>query len=63
VAYALDKAMPRFEGTAILRPYLQAFYYNGTQVKTQINEAEARGLGWLLWNAGGDYATSWLPEA
>ncbi len=61
VAFALDKAIPRWEGTAILRPYLQAFYYNGRQIGAEIAEAEARGLGWLLWNAGGDYAESWLP--
>ncbi len=61
VAFALDRAIPRWEGTAILRPYLQAFYYNGSQIGAQIAEAEARGLGWLLWNAGGDYAESWLP--
>ncbi|NNC42421.1 MAG: hypothetical protein HKO03_04170 [Acidimicrobiia bacterium] len=63
VAFALDKAIPRLEGTAILRPYLQAFYYNGSQIGAQITEAEARGLGWLLWNAGGDYAESWLPAS
>ncbi|MBT8200244.1 MAG: hypothetical protein KJO36_06990 [Acidimicrobiia bacterium] len=63
VAFALDKAIPRWEGTAILRPYLQAFYYNGSQIGAQIAEAEARGLGWLLWNAGGDYAESWLPAS
>ncbi len=63
VAFALDRAMPRWEGTAILRPYLQAFYYNGAQIGAQIAESEARGLGWLLWNAGGDYAESWLPPA
>ncbi|MDH3498933.1 MAG: hypothetical protein OEM97_02320 [Acidimicrobiia bacterium] len=60
-ANALDDAAPRLAGHALLRPWLQAFYYNGTQVKAGIFEAETRGHGWLLWNAGGNYGESWLP--
>jgi hypothetical protein len=44
-----------------MRPWLQAFYYDGSQVKAEITEAESRGTGWILWNAGGNYAESWLP--
>ncbi len=61
VADALDQGMARFEGTALMRPWLQAFYYNGSQILAGIAEAEARGVGWLLWNAAGNYAESWLP--
>jgi hypothetical protein len=60
-ADALDDAAPRLASTAQLRPWLQAFYYNGAQVKAGIFAAEERGHGWLLWNAGGNYGDSWLP--
>ena len=63
VANALDSGAPRLGATTLMRPWLQAFYYDGEQVKAEIAEAEARGLGWLLWNAGGNYAASWLPTA
>ena len=60
-ADALDDAGPRLADGTLLRPWLQAFYYNGSQVKAGIFEAESRGHGWLLWNAGGNYGESWLP--
>jgi hypothetical protein len=60
-ADALDQGAPRLAEPALLRPWLQAFYYNGTQVQAGIEEAEARGHGWMLWNAGGNYAESWIP--
>jgi len=61
VADALDDGMPRVTAPSLLRPWLQAFYYNGDQVRAEIAEAESRGLGWILWNAGGTYNSSWLP--
>lgn len=63
VADALDGGLPRLIGTAIMRPWLQAFYYDGSQVLAGITAAEDRGVGWMLWNAGGIYARSWLPDA
>lgn len=63
VADALDDGIPRLAPDALMRPWLQAFYYNGSQVLAEIEEAEARGTGWILWNAGGEYADSWLPPA
>ncbi len=62
VGDALDNGMPRLAPGALMRPWLQAFYYNTAQVQTEIEEAEARGVGWILWNASGNYADSWLPE-
>lgn len=61
VADALDQGTARFSGTALMRPWLQAFYYNGAQVQAGIAEAEERGMGWLLWNVASNYAESWLP--
>jgi hypothetical protein len=60
-AYALDQGGPRLAHPALLRPWLQAFYYNGSQVQAGILAAEERGYGWLLWNAGGNYSESWIP--
>ncbi len=60
-ADALEDAAPRLSRGTLLRPWLQAFYYNGSQVKAGIFAAEERGHGWLLWNAGGNYGESWLP--
>ena len=61
VADALDDGLPRFGEITIMRPWLQAFYYTADQVLAQINEAEQRGLGWILWNATGKYRLDWLP--
>ncbi len=61
VADALEAGMPRLAGTAILRPWLQAFYYTSGQILEEIAEAESRGLGWMLWNAGGNYRAESLP--
>ncbi len=63
VANALDDGIPRMGVGTAMRPWLQAFYYNGSQVLAEINEAEKRGVGWILWNAGGNYGESWLPPA
>ena len=48
-------------GNTVMRPWLQAFYYTAGHVLTEIEEAEERGVGWILWNAGGNYVDSWLP--
>ncbi len=63
VANALDDGIPRLSAGTAMRPWLQAFYYNASQVLAGIEEAEERGVGWILWNAGGNYAESWLPQA
>jgi hypothetical protein len=63
VADALDDGIPRMAAGTQMRPWLQAFYYNGTQVQAEIAEAEERGIGWILWNAVGNYAESSLPPA
>jgi hypothetical protein len=63
VADALDDGIPRLAPDALMRPWLQAFYYNGSQVLAEITEAETRGVGWMLWNPGGAYADSGLPPA
>jgi hypothetical protein len=55
--------MPRMVGATPLRPWLQAFYYTPGQILAEIEEAEQRGIGWILWNVGGNYAAAALPPA
>ncbi|MDH3607423.1 MAG: hypothetical protein OER12_10570 [Acidimicrobiia bacterium] len=61
-ANALDSGIPRLNSPSVMRPWLQAFYYSSSQIQATIAEAEKRGVGWILWNAGGNYAESALPK-
>lgn len=60
VAQALDAGVPRMQG-AMLRPWLQAFYYDADQIAEEIERAEHHGLGWLLWNATSSFEADWFP--
>ncbi|MFQ5555875.1 MAG: putative glycoside hydrolase [Acidimicrobiia bacterium] len=62
VARALDDGAPRVALPTVVRPWLQAFGYTAKQVLASIAEAEARGTGWMLWNATGSYDAGWLPR-
>lgn len=61
VADALDDGWAKWEGTALMRPWLQAFYYSASQIRAEIDVTEERGFGWILWNAGGNYNPAALP--
>jgi hypothetical protein len=43
--------LTRLSREIVVRPWLQDFAYTEGQVRAQIDEAEDRGLGWMLWNA------------
>lgn len=60
-ADALDQGGARLAENTLMRPWLQAFYYNGSQIQAGILEAEKRGYGWLLWNAPGNYSENAIP--
>jgi hypothetical protein len=60
VSQALSAGMPKLQG-GLLRPWLQAFYYDGDQIAEEIAQAESRGLGWMLWNATSDFQADWFP--
>ena len=60
VGQALDAGMPRIQG-GMLRPWLQAFYYDAGQIAEEIERAEHHGLGWLLWNATSAFEAGWFP--
>lgn len=51
VSAALEDGLARLESMTIVRPWLQDFSYTASQVRAQIDAAEAFGLGWMLWNA------------
>ncbi len=61
VGQALDYGVPRMQG-GILRPWLQAFYYDADQIAEEITRAEGHGLGWILWNATSEYQADWFPR-
>ena len=61
VGQALNAGQPKLEGTAVMRPWLQAFYYNAAQIQAEIDRAEDLAMGWILWNAASEFDASWLP--
>ena len=62
-AGALDDGMPRVGGGTIVRPWLQAFWWTDAQIREAIDVTESRGLGWMLWNAAGNYDVDALPDS
>jgi len=51
VGLALDDGLGRLARQIVVRPWLQDFGYDAGQVRAQIEEANSRNLGWMLWNA------------
>jgi hypothetical protein len=60
VMNALEDGMARLPRNVVVRPWLQDFGYNATQVREQITSTETFGLGWMLWNAESNVTTSAL---
>lgn len=70
VAFALDDALGRIDGPVVLRPWIEDFGFlssslrregctnthSAATVMAQIDAAEARADGWILWNARGNYS-------
>lgn len=56
VAAALDDGIERLGSSVVIRPWIQDFYYNSAQVRQQIDAAEERELGWMLWNVFSRFA-------
>ncbi len=63
VAGALTDGLERADGPAIVRPWLQDFFYDSSQVRAQIEEAESRSVGWMLWNAASRFQTDALDPS
>ncbi len=61
-ARAIDDALERMAPGAILRPWLQAFWWSSSQIRSAIRAAEDRGLGWILWNVGSNFDPDSIPS-
>jgi hypothetical protein len=61
-ANAIDAATPRLEEGAVLRPWLQGFWWSNAQIRESIQAAEDRGVGWVLWNVGSQFDPEALPS-
>jgi hypothetical protein len=60
---ALVDGLDRLSRQVVVRPWLQDFGYNSSQVRAQIEVAEAHGLGWMLWNAFSNVTVDALDAA
>lgn len=60
---ALVDGMDRLNNQVVVRPWLQDFGYDATDVRAQITAAENHGLGWMLWNAASEVTTEALLPA
>ena len=60
-ADAIEDALPRLEPGTALRPWLQAFWWSNAQIRSSIQAAEDRGVGWILWNARSNFDLEALP--
>ena len=61
VAAALDAGIPRLEGYALYRPWLQRAFLEDSEILGVQQVAEARNMGWMLWSAGTIFDTGHLP--
>ncbi|MEA1902077.1 MAG: putative glycoside hydrolase [Actinomycetota bacterium] len=57
---ALSDGMDRLPRSVVVRPWLQDFGYDESQVRAQITSAERYDLGWMLWNAKSNVTVSAL---
>ncbi len=60
VQQALSDGLDRLSRQVVVRPWLQDFNYDASQVRAQIDIAESYGLGWMLWNATSNVTTNAL---
>ena len=64
VSRALADGQERIgDAPAILRPWIQAFYYSDAQINAEIRAADDRGVGWMLWNAASNFSTGSISGA
>ncbi len=61
VAAALDAGMPRLEGHALYRPWLQRAFLEDSEILGIQSVAEERDMGWMLWSAGTIFDAGHLP--
>jgi len=61
VARVLDAGIPRLEGFAIYRPWLQRAFITDEVIRSIQSIAEDRDLGWMLWSANTIFDAGHLP--
>lgn len=63
VSGALSDGLARLtDSDAVLRPWIQDFYYTADQVRAEIDAADDHGVGWMLWNVLGSYHFEAIPD-
>jgi len=60
-ADAIRDSLPRLDDGAILRPWLQAFWWTDAQIRSSIQAAEDLGVGWMLWNILSNFDPAAIP--
>ncbi|MGD2102879.1 MAG: putative glycoside hydrolase [Acidimicrobiia bacterium] len=63
VDLALQDGFERLTHQVVVRPWLQDFGYDASQVRAQISSAESHGVGWMLWNAKSNVTVDALRPA
>ncbi|MGF1665922.1 MAG: putative glycoside hydrolase [Acidimicrobiia bacterium] len=64
VTHATNDALRRMAGSqAVLRPWLQDFWYTPDQVRAQIRAVDGLGTGWMLWNILSEFSVSGIPQS
>jgi hypothetical protein len=63
VEAALDAGIPRLEGFALYRPWIQRAFLEDEEILAVQAVAEARDMGWMLWSAGTIFHAGLLPPA
>jgi hypothetical protein len=63
VQTALDAGIPRLEGPAIYRPWLQRAKLEPFEIREVQRVAEERSLGWMLWSENSSFGPAMLPPA
>lgn len=62
VTYASRDALARMgKLAAVLRPWIQDFWYTSAQVRAQIDALDGLGLGWMSWNILSDFTEAAYP--
>jgi len=61
VAAALDSGIPRLDGQALYRPWIQRAFLEDSEILDLQDIAETRDLGWMLWSAGTIFDAGHLP--
>lgn len=49
------------ESAAVLRPWIQDFWYTSSQVRAQIDALDGLGLGWMSWNILSEFTAAAYP--